>query len=294
MKIFNLLFGALILLTVLLASCNIDSSKKDNIHYKPSALSSEAINSYITLNDELNLNCDLVRESTLNTYKLIDIQNLTLKFDGRDMSRFKYWQEKLHLTSIETRKLTSLLLNESNKLIKKTNDKDWREKQDYDGYLIELKPFNTLNKLDDTDVVTDMFVGKDPMRPNVYGFSLKDSILSFRDLVTYEMGTYSANGEDFYFYPPSHINGLEKALKNTNPTDHEIIRKVYEALTLPELVKIESENKTLEIPWSTAMFHKKPLIAVLTKFTGLKLRLLNAENLVSFYFKEKLKNEYFD
>jgi gliding motility-associated protein GldM len=252
-------------------------------------VSKEIIAAFVTINDKLDASGEIVNQGIKSTYGEFDAKRLGIQQQGGDMKVFDLWNGKAKDVNKRSRQVVSFILGESNEMIKEAEGgKDWIAEQDEDGYIMELKSLFDISAMDNYDIPTNRFIGGNPMKPKKEGLALRDSVLAFRDYVTAAMGTYSLGDKKYSFEAPADTSQLEDALMSANEEDREAIRRVYNALSVPEKIGIKNAGQVKEVPWPSAMFDHAPIVAAAAMLTALKVDVLTAESQAADFFLSKI------
>jgi gliding motility-associated protein GldM len=251
-------------------------------------VSKEIIAAFVTINDKLDASGEIVLQGIKSTYGDFDAKRLGIQQQGGDMKMFDLWNGKAQDVARRSRQAVHFILSESNEMIKMAEKKDWIERQDDDGYIRELKSLFDISAMDNYDIPTNRFIGGNPMQPKEEGIALRDSVLAFRDYVTAAMGTYTLGENKYTFEPPADTSQLEEALMSANEEDREAIRRVYNALSLPEKIGVKDAGRVKEMPWPSAMFDHAPIVAAAAMLTALKVDILTAESQAADFFLSKI------
>jgi hypothetical protein len=261
-------------------------------------VSKEIITAFVTINDKLAVSGEIVQQGTRSSFGDFDAKRLGIQQQGNDpatLAAFEFWHDKAVRTQRRKYQIVHHILSESNEMIKMAEKQDWVENtwtDDKTGneYITELKSLFDIKAMDNYDIPTNMFIGGNPRQPIARGLALRDSILAFRDYVTREMGTYSFGGQDFSFEAPADTSMLEEALQTVNPdgTDREAIRRVYNALSVPETITVRHGGRTIDMPWPSVMFDHAPIVAAAAMLTALKVDVLTAESQAIDFFLSKI------
>ncbi|MCC5924386.1 MAG: hypothetical protein JJT77_11415, partial [Crocinitomicaceae bacterium] len=261
-------------------------------------VSKEIITAFVTINDKLALSGEIVQQGTRSSFGDFDAKRLGIQQQGNDpatLAAFEFWFDKAVRTQRRKYQIVHHILSESNEMIKMAEKEDWVEgtwKDESTGneYITELKSLFDIKAMDNYDIPTNMFIGGNPRQPIARGLALRDSIIAFRDYVTREMGTYSFGGQQFTFEAPADTSMLEEALQTVNPdgTDREAIRRVYNALSVPETITVRHGGRTIDMPWPSVMFDHAPIVAAAAMLTALKVDVLTAESQAIDFFLSKI------
>ncbi|MGM0478644.1 MAG: hypothetical protein ACQERC_05425 [Bacteroidota bacterium] len=255
-------------------------------------VSKEIIAAFVTINDKLDSSGEIVKQTTGSIFEEFQSKRLGIQQQGGDMKAFDLWHGKAKDAQLKTYKTVDFILGESNEMIKQAEGgKDWvkdHHEVDDEKYIKELRSLFDINAMDNYDIPTNMFIGGNPQKPKERGLALRDSILSYRDYVTKKMGNYELGSKSYTFEPPADTSGLEEALQSANPDDRESIRRVFTALSVPELIEVKDAGQTKEIPWPSAMFDHAPIVAAAAMLTALKVDVLSAESQVTDFFLSKI------
>lgn len=251
-------------------------------------VSKEIIAAFVTINDKLDASGEIVLQGIKSTYGEFDAKRLGIQQQGGDMKMFELWHGKAMDVNRRSRQIVHFILSESNEMIKMAEKQDWIERQDDVGYIRELKSLFDISAMDNYDIPTNRFIGGNPMQPKQEGVALRDSVLAFRDYVTSTMGTYALGDKKYSFEAPADTSELEQALMSANEDDREAIRRVYNALSLPEKIGVKDAGRVKEMPWPSAMFDHAPIVAAAAMLTALKVDVLTAESQAADFFLSKI------
>ena len=248
----------------------------------------EVVNAFVTINDKLDASATILEDKIDDHYLTFDMKKMTLIAKRADMKLFNTWKTKADSLRSETTMMVDYLLKECNDMIKEAEGEDWipEDGRDEDGNVVKLKPLMDIAVKDNYDIPTQLFIGSNPMNPIDRGQLIRKKIHAYRDYVTGLMGNYQEGEKSYSFTAPETEEGLEEALKTVNPVDVEKIAHFYRALTIPETLYDQGEDK--QMPWVSVTFNHAPLVAAAAMFTSLKVDIKNAEAIASGYMLDKI------
>lgn len=285
--------------------------------------SKEVILAFITLNDKIQTNIDIVSSSTDNKLGSFERKIITMKSTGASPEEIQNL-ENLQAQSKQVRGWTRGL---SNELVRLTS---WMIEESGDGglgvvhegdapgdkhYSIEgtdedpifkLMPMGNLTKKDDYDTPSRLFIGINGDAKNPEGGYVLDSIANYRNRLCVLIADHPGKdkGQVFSFTAPEGLvlaNESEEALTTFNtelsaamstvdPADTALIREIYSVLTYPEI----TENHGEEIPYISKMFDHAPMVAAAAMFTSMRSDIATAENKAIAQLEGRVKVETFN
>ncbi len=261
-------------------------------------VSKEIITAFVTINDKLDVSGEIVQQGTRSSFGDFQSKRLGIEQQGNDpaaIEAFEFWYNKARKAQHRKYQIVHHILSESNEMIKAAEKEDWiaetfKDENTGEEFIIELRSLHEINSMDNYDIPTNMFIGGNPQQPIQRGLNLRDSIIAFRDYITKEMGTYTLGDDSFFFEAPADTSMLEEALQSVNPegTDREAIRRVYNALSVPEKISVRHGGRNVDMPWPSVMFDHAPIVAAAAMLTALKVDVLTAESQAIDFFLSKI------
>jgi len=261
-------------------------------------VSKEVILAFVTLNDKIESGIQIVETSTANELGSFDKAMAGLKAQKAGPAEIAKL-EALQGDALQVRKWTRELSNEfvrlTSEMIKLSQDgmfgkenaeasaqaNHYVEIGEGDNVIYKLMPLSHLEKKDDYDTPSNMFIGIQGDFKNPEGMYIKDSITNYRDRLCKLIGDHPGEkeGEVYSFTPPEGLllakddaesraafrSELVGAMGTVDPKDTAIIIQLYSLLTPPEV----TDNHGEEYPWVAKLFDHTPMVAAAAMFTSL-------------------------
>lgn len=239
-------------------------------------VSKEVIAAFVTINDKIEGSNRIVQIKSNEIYSQFDQKKAVLIASKSELTEFDLWHSKAMKVKKLSIELVDYILHESNEMIKMSEGKDWIDTSSQDNKTIALKSLINIKHKDNYDIPTRFFVGSDPKKPNQRGLLISSKIHEYRDSICSILGTYQYNGKSYIFNSPKQLINLETALNSVLPVDQSIIKRLYQALSIPDELNSYSKDRS-KLPWISAMFNRAPIVAAASIINAIKLDIKNSE-----------------
>jgi len=262
-------------------------------------VSKQVIAAFITLNDKIEVSTGAIESKVEGVYQGFDNKITTLKATGGDVKLIKEWQAKAFEVKEEAAKAIQFLIENSNKMIKKAEGKDWidhSKDEEINGkkYVTELHSLHEIEQFDNYDIPTNLFVtaeGGTAKKPNKTGAAIRTTLIAYRTALCEKMTNYSKGKNKFSFKAPADKKGLKAAFATANPEDTAKVNQIYDILGYPEKVLNHDHE---DVAWVSTLFDHAPIVAAAAMFAALRSDVRNAEAIASEHMLDKVEVQMFN
>jgi gliding motility-associated protein GldM len=262
-------------------------------------VSKQVIAAFITLNDKVEVSTSAIESKVDGIYQGFDNKITTLKATGGDVKLIKEWQSKALEIKEEAAKTIQFLIENSNKMIKTAEGKDWIDHSkdvEVNGkkYATELHSLHEIANFDNYDIPTNIFITADggtAHKPNKTGEAIRTTLIAYRNSLCEKMANYTKGKKKYSFKAPADKKGLKAAFATANPEDTARISQIYNILGYPEKVLNHDHE---EVAWVASLFDHAPIVAAAAMFAALRSDVRNAEAIASEHMLDKVEVQMFN